>query len=136
MRAISSRGSVYTLESAIAILIMVTVLALVISRPSNETEFDVVNYKLRVYNALKISDDVGSLRNDVLAENATAIEEDVEESIQSAYNYDVVIYNKTSALTEEPTIESNNVVTVSYFLSGNEGSYNPREIRVYIWGYE
>lgn len=130
------KGSLYTLESAIAIVLMVTVLSLVIRQTQTTGALDIVNYKIRVYNALKASDDVGDLKVNVLGKNVSLIKADIEATASSFLDYEVVIYNRTGAVTNEPDIDSENVVTVSYFLAGYVGEYDPREVRVFMWGFD
>jgi hypothetical protein len=130
------KGSLYTLESAIAILLMVTVLTLVVTQPQSMRELDIVNYKLRVFNALKATDDIGDLKVYVLNNDVNTIKAEVEQSGTPYLDYGVVIYNRTDALTVEPDIEAQNVVTVSYFLAGYVGDYDPREVRVFMWGFD
>lgn len=131
-----TKGSLYTLESAIAVLLMVAVLALVVTQPQSTRELDIVNYKLRVFNALKATDDIGDLKVYVLNNDVDAIKADMEASGTAYLDYSVVIYNRTDALTAEPDIDAQNVVTVSYFLAGYVGDYDPREVRVFIWGFD
>jgi hypothetical protein len=130
------KGTLYTLESAISIVLMVTVLALIVRQPQATSTYDIINHKLNVYNALKATDDVGDLKVYVLNNNATAIKEDLQASATSYMNYEVTIYNRTGAVTSEPQIDSENVVTISYFLAGYVGEYDPREVRVFMWGFD
>lgn len=130
------KGTLYMLESAIAILLMLTTLALVLRQPQETQELDIINYKLKVYNALEISDDVGDLRRHVLDNDVNAIKDDISTDVPPYLNYEIALYNKTGALTNEPTINSKNIITVSYFLAGHVGSYSPKEVRVFIWGFD
>ena len=126
----------YMLESAISVLIMITTLALVMRQPINRGELDIANYKLSVYNSLIVSESIGELRSNVYNLNPDAIENDIESYSQSSLDYDIVIYDENGALTEEPSLVSDNVITVSYFLSGKVGNYEPRKIKVFISGFE
>jgi len=132
----ADKGSFFMLEAAIAILIMITTLALVLRQPQTTQELDVVNYKLKIYNALKISDSVGELRRDALNGDVGAIKDYIELNAPSYLNTEVAIYNKTTNVTEIPVINSRTILTVSYFLAGYVGNYEPREVRVYIWGID
>lgn len=132
----SSKGSFYALESAIAIVLMVTTLALIVRQPTTPREYDIVNYKLKVYSVLKISDDVGDLRTNVLNNNTDAIKSEIESSVHLYLNYEVVIYNRTGPISGVPSIDSENVATVSYFLAGRVGNYDPREVRIFMWGFD
>lgn len=136
MKDLSTKGSYYMLEAAIAILIMITTLAVVLRQPQVTQELDIANYKLKVYNALKISDDVGDLRKDVLNEDVSSIKNHIHLNAPSYLNIEVTIYNKTGNTTTYPTIDSETILTVSYFLAGHIGTYDPREVRVFIWGID
>ena len=130
------KGSFYVLESAIAVILMVTTLAFVLQTPSQSPELSKVNYKLKVYDGLKISETVGDLRKNTLENNAAAIKAELDLYIPASLDYDVAIYNKTSNTTAVPTISSEDVTTVSYFLAGWVGNYTPREVRVFVWGLD
>ncbi len=127
------KGAFYTLEAAIAVVIIVTTLAYTM-RTQATLELSKANLKQKVFDSLKILDDVGDLRKDVLQNNATAIKVDLSDYITESF--DVALFNKTSNLTATPVISEQTVVTVSYFIAGNIGNYTPREIRVYVWGIE
>lgn len=130
------KGSFYVLESAIAIILMVTALTFVLQRMPEALELSKVNYKLKVYDALKISESVGDLRKNTLENNAAAIKTELGSYIPVFLSYDVAIYNKTSNITAFPSIDSDDVITVSYFLAGRIGNYTPREVRVFVWGFD
>jgi hypothetical protein len=132
----NTKGSLYTLESAIAIIIMITTVLMLLRQPSESQELDIANYKLNVYNALKISSEVGNLRRYALSNDTTSIKSEIGSNIPAQLEYDVAIYNKTSALTSEPSVNFENVITVSYFLAGSVGNYNPREVKVFVWGMD
>ena len=131
-----TKGTLYTLESAIAILLMVTVLALVMSQPQTTRELDIINYKLRAFNAIKAIDDTGDLKIYVMNNQVNSIKSEIQSSGAAYLDYAVVIYNRTDALTSEPDIEAENVITMSYFLAGYIGDYDPREVRVFMWGFD
>ena len=130
------KGSFYVLEAAISVIMMVTVLALVLQKPPETLELSKVNYKLKVYDALEIIDNVGDLRKNALDNNAAGIKAELNSYIPTSLNYEVAIYNKTSNITAVPTISSEDVITVSYFLAGNIGNYTPREVRIFAWGFD
>jgi len=126
------KGSYYVLESIIAIVIMVTTVAFVLQKPPESLELSYVNYKQDAYNGLKISEEVGNLRKNALNGDASSIKSDL--SSYMPISYDVAIFNQTSNLTAVPSLDSENIITVSYFIAGRMGNYTPREIRVYMWG--
>ena len=136
---IKMRGTFYTLEAALAVAMIVVTLVFFFQEPIESLELSKANYKLRIYDALKISDDVGDLRKNALDNNATAIESELNSysSYLSGYlDYNVTIYNKTSNLTAVPSISSEDIITVGYFLAGKIGNYTPKDIRVFVWGFD
>jgi hypothetical protein len=128
----------YMLEAALAVIMMVTALAFVLSRPQTDTDMSKVNYKLTVYNALKISDDVGDLRKNAVENDAAAIKADLQAYVPSTLGFDVAIYNSTSNTTAVPVpaSSSDSVITVGYLIAGWSGSYSPREVRAFVWGFD
>jgi hypothetical protein len=130
------KGSFYSLEAAIAVAMIIVTIVLFFQTPQTPVELSKANYKVRIYDALEISDEVGNLRNMVLDNNATGIENEIGTYVQAYLNYNVTIYNKTGNLTAVPTLDSENILTVSYFLAGTVGNYTPREVRVFIWGID
>jgi protein-disulfide isomerase len=126
------KGQMLTLEAIIAIVMVVSILLLIFRQPPSTPEFKVANYKLRVYKGLKVLENF-DLRKDTLNNDATSIKQDLAIYVPPELNYEVVIYNKTSNLTAVPTIDSEEVATVSYFLAGDVDNYAPREVRVYLW---
>jgi len=131
----SLKGSFYVLEAAIAAIMMISTIAYVLQEPPEALELSKVNYKLKVYDALKICDTVGDLRKNTLDNNAAGIRGELSSYI-TFLDYDVAIYNTTSNITAVPTISSDNVLTVSYFLAGHVGNYTAREVRVFVWGFD
>jgi len=130
------KGSFYTIEAAIAATMMVVTLIFFFQRAPETLELSKANYKVKIYDALKISDDVGDLRKNALGNNATAIESELSSYIPAYLDYSVTVYNKTSNLTAVPDINADNIITVSYFLAGKVGNYTAREVRVFAWGFD
>jgi hypothetical protein len=126
------KGTFYTLEAAIAVAIIITSLAFVFQIEPKVIDLSKANYKQEVYDALSIVDEGGDLRDNVLSNNATAIQSSIDSYV--SVNFDVAIFNKTSNLTATPDITSDDIITVSYLISGEVGNYTPREVRVYVWG--
>lgn len=130
------KGSFYTVEAAIAVVMMIMTLVFFFQNPPETLELGKTNYKLKIYDALKISDDVGDLRKNTMTNNAAAIESELSSYIPVYLDYNVTIYNKTDSLTAVPNISSDNIITVSYFLAGKVGNYTPKEVRVFAWGFD
>jgi len=130
------KGQFYTLESIIAILMILFIVIFLFQNPSPSPEFKMTNYKLKAYEGLKVIEKTGELRRYVADNNATAINESLNSYIPSFLNRAVVIYNDTTNLTTKPSLSSiNESISVSYFLAGDFDDYKSRDVRVYMWGY-
>jgi len=131
------KGQLYTLESIIAILMMFFIIIFLFKNPPSSPEFEKINYKLKAYNGLKALEKTGELRNHAINSNATAINESLNPYIPSFLTRAVVIFNDTLNLTTKPTLDNiTESISVTYFLAGDVDQYEPREIRVYMWGFE
>lgn len=126
------KGTFYTLEAAIAVVIIITSMAFVFTIEPKVLDLSKANYKQEAHNAIQIVDRGKDLRKNAVANNATAIKSDLDSYIST--NFEVAIFNKTSNLTATPVLTSENIITVSYLIAGDVGNYTPREVRVYIWG--
>ena len=130
------KGALYTLEAVIAILMILFIVVFLFRNPTTSPEYQIVNYKLKVYNALKLLDTTGELNMYALNSDATTIRSKLQPFIPITVNYDVAIYNQTTNITEKPSLENlSDVISVSYFISGDLDNYQPRDVRVYLWGF-
>ncbi len=92
---------------------------------------------MNAYTGLETLEKTGELRRYVSDNNATAINEFLDPYIPSFLSRAVVIFNDTTNLTTKPSlIDVNDSISVSYFLAGDFDDYKPRDVRIYIWGYE
>ena len=131
------RGQLYTLESIIAILMMFFIIIFLFQNPSSLPEFEKINYKLKAYNGLKALEKTSELRRHTSNNNATAINESLNPFIPGFLSRAVVIFNDTSNLTAKPSLTGmSESISVSYFLSGDIDDYRPRDVRVYMWGFD
>jgi hypothetical protein len=130
------KGSFYTLEATIAAIMMIMTLTLFFQKTPEALELSKSNYKLKFYDALKTTENVGDLRKNALDNNANAIKSELDLYIPSSLDYNVTIYNRTTNTTNIPELSSENVITVDYFLSGRVGNYTARDIRIFIWGFD
>ena len=131
------KGQLHTLESIIAILMMFFIIIFLFQNPPSSPEFEKINYKLKAYNALEALEKTGELRRYVSDNNATAINVSLNPYIQTFLSRAVVILNDTSNVTEKPNLTNiTESISVSYFLSGDIDDYKPRDVRVYMWGFE
>lgn len=131
------KGQLFTLESLISILMLLFIVVYLFQNPPASPEFKQINYKLKAYNGLKILENTGELRKDAVDNNVTSIENKLNPFILDFLNYNVTIFNETTNTTQIPSLTSeSNTLSVSYLLAGDIDDYKPREIRVYIWGFE
>ncbi|MBI2547596.1 MAG: hypothetical protein HYW23_04095 [Candidatus Aenigmarchaeota archaeon] len=131
------KGTYYTIEAAVAIVMIVTFFFLLFMTPQRNTEIDRANIKTDVYKALDTLGAKGSLRDQVLNNNATGIKSDLAGFLPVTLQLNVAIYNKSfNNLTAEVTDQAADIVGVSYYIVGDIGNYTPKEIRVHVWGFE
>ncbi len=130
------KGALYTLESVIAILMILFILIFLFQRSQPLPEYQTINYKIKTYNGLKILDEIGRLRHHVLNNDITSIENGLNSYIPNFLNFTVVIFNETTNITEKPSLAEQNVLSVSYFLAGDFDDYRLREVKTYLWGLE
>lgn len=131
------KGAYYTLEAAIsAFLIIVIFSFLFLTNPENP-ELSRANVKNDIYKGLDTLTARGSLRADALNNNATAIQNDLDDFIPSYVYVNVTIFNKTfQNLTSTFDEKTSDTIVVSYLVSGSAGNYTPREVRTYVWGFD
>ena len=127
----------YNLEAVIAaFLVMGIFLLLFFSIPKSQ-EVERANLKTDIYRGLEILNEKGSLRVYALENNATTIKNDLRIFLPISVSSHVTIFNKTfNSLTTPFTEETSDTISVSYAIAGNVGNYTPKEIRVYVWGFE
>jgi hypothetical protein len=131
------KGQLFTLESLIAILMLLFIVIYLFQNPPASPEFKTINYKLKAYNGLEILEKTGELRKYVVDNDTTSIENKLKPFIPAFLNYNVTIFNETANVTRMPSLTNeNNTLSVSYLLVGDIDDYKPREVRVYIWGFE
>lgn len=131
------RGQLFTLESLLAILMLLFIVVYLFQNPPTSPDFKTINYKLKAYNALIILEKTGELRRDVADNNVTSIENKLNPFLPDFLNYNVTIFNETTNITQMPSLTNEkNTLSVGYLLAGDIDDYKPREIRIYIWGYE
>jgi len=130
------KGALYTLEAVIAILMIFFIIVFLFQNPPTSPDYQIVNYKLKVYNALRLLDTTGELNMYAMDSNAGQIRSKLRSFIPVTVNYGVVIFNQTTNITEKLSFgNSSDVISVSYFISGDLDNYQPRDVRVYLWGF-
>ncbi len=131
------KGTYYTLEAIIAVLLVVAIFLLLFSTPQKNAEIDRANLKNDVYRGLDVLLAKGSLRNQTLSNDATAIKNDLDDFIPVNIQLNVAVYNRSfHNLTAEVGDQLNDIIGVRYYIAGDIGNYTPKEIRVHAWGFE
>jgi len=131
------KGALYTLESVIAILMILFIIIFLFQDSSTAPEFERINYKLEVYHGLKILENTDELRRDVMDDNTVSIENKLNPYIPDFLNYTIVIFNETTNITKKPSlVDKKDVISISYFLAGDVDNYGPRDVRAYLWGFD
>ena len=129
------KGQLYVLESAIGILIILSILLLFFRTP-RIPEFKSINYKLKAYEALQIMKVNGDLRRDAIDANVTSIKSKLSPYLPSFLNYSLTVFDQNGNLTPIPSsLNKKDMVCVSYLLAGNFDEYSPRIVKVCLWGF-
>lgn len=131
------KGTYYTIEAVIAILMIVTIFLLLYKTSPPNPEIDVANVKTQIYDGLDNLKSKGSLREQALDNNATGIKNDLDDFLPLNIELDVTIYNQSfNNVTQTHSEQVEDTVSVSYFIAGDVGNYTPKEIRVHAWGFK
>ena len=124
------KGLLRVFEAIIAILTIITAMAIFYGASAQIPDFDTVNWRVMGLGALKNLDDSNQLRKFVLLNDTTSIKNKLSSLISGDLNFDVVLCRVScNALN----IVSEKVSTVSYFISGNVTTISPYQIVLYIW---
>jgi len=123
------KGISQSLEAIIAILMVLTIF-IVFYRQQTLPEFETVSWKLKGFNSLKVLDENNELREYVLVNNTLVIKEKLQSLLPSYLNYEVVICDESCPVLN---IESEKLVTVSYIISGDTNTFDPKQIFLYMW---
>jgi len=124
-----NKGISQSLEAVIAILMIMTIF--VISyRQTTLPEFETVSWKLKGFDSLKVLDENNELREYALANNTLAIKERLQSLLPSYLEYEIVVCDESCPVLN---IESEKLVTVSYIISGDTNTFNPKQIFLYMW---
>jgi len=131
------KGTYYLVEATVAIFLIISIFLILFSEPQKNPEINRANVKSDIYKALEVLNSKGSLRNQTLNNDASAIKNDLDDFIPVNIQLNVAIYNKSfDNLTAEVVQQVTDMVGVSYYIAGDVGNYTPKEIRVHAWGFE
>lgn len=130
------KAILYSLESAIAITMILFIIVILFQKPPSQPEFYRINYKIKAFNGLKTLALTGELRKHVMENDVVSIENKLSSYIPESLNYTVVIFNENTNITEMPSITGEKeVVSVNYLLAGDIDDYRPKDVRIYLWGF-
>lgn len=131
------KGTFFTLEAIISITMMVLITVLLFKSPPAKTDLSRTAYKLEAYSGLEMLE-TGDLREYVLNNNTNSIETELAPYVSfSRSQYSVVIWNETrNRLSALPSPSTGDIISVGYFIAGDVGNYTPREVRVFLWGFD
>lgn len=124
------KGILQSLEAVLSILMVLTFFAIFFMSKESFPEFETLNWKIKGFNSLKALDDSNRLRQYALTNDSLRINESLQSLLPSNINFDVRICSTTCI---NPNISAEKVVSVSYFIAGNESKLEPREIVLYMW---
>ena len=126
------KGVVYILEVSVAILMILSLL-LIMPKIPRKKGYSTSIYQLQVFDALESLDEIGLLRKASLDRDVDTLSERLGDLISSKINYQVVLFNSTTNVTNFEEMNADEIYSVSYFIVGDYGKYEPMEIRVYLW---
>lgn len=93
-------------------------------------EFETINREMRGFYALKILDQNNKLRSDVIANNTKNIENNLRSLIPAEVNFQVFVCQTACGKT---TTQSENMMSVTYLISGDIDDFKTRQIILYTW---
>lgn len=131
------KGAYYTLEAAISVFLIMSIFVLLFFTTPENPEFERANTKSDIYKGFDTLNSKGSLRIDAINNNATAIDNDLDDFLPPFASLDITIFNRSFVnLTSPHTEAESDTIVVSYYLAGAAGNYTPREIRAYVWRFK
>lgn len=132
------KGAIYTLEAVIAIAIIFFAVVVIFRNSSPSLQFQALNYRVKIYDGLKMLEESGKLRKHVVDDDTDSIKSELSRHIPGFLSYEVVLFNETSNVTNfHQTIkDQSNVIAVSYIIAGDVDEYEPREVKVFAWGFD
>ncbi len=132
------KGIMFTLEVIFGILMILFIIVYLFRNPASVSSSRFGDFKTQIYDSLASLDKTGDLRKRAVDNDVTGIKADLNPYIADFVSYEVVLYNSTANITNYPSniTSQNNTIAVSYFIAGDLGKYNPRDVRVFAWGFE
>ena len=124
------KGMLKSFETFIAIIFVLAAYFTLFVQGEKTPDMETTIWKLKSFEALKALDDLNELATYVIANNTEKIESDLAEILPIGLDYKVLVCNQTCPSL---SINSEKVVSVSYFIAGNVTDVEPREVLLYMW---
>jgi hypothetical protein len=125
------KGYIYTLESGIAISIVVISVVLILSSQRASQPLSPALVKQQGIDALKYMDEEGDLRLLVYTENTNEIRNRIRALIPSIISVAVDVCD-TDCSTSLPSEKS--VISVDYYVVGYRDVFFNKKVRLWLWG--
>lgn len=126
----ANKGMLKTLEAVIAILMILTVFFIYFGSKGVFPEFSTLNTEWKGFYALKNLDESNKLRSDALANNTVSIQNNLQPLLPPEVSYQVFICQTNCG---KPAVNSEKMISVTYFIAGDIDNYSPRQIILYMW---
>lgn len=118
-------------------MMILIIIVLLFQKSTSTPEFYRLNYKIKAFSGLKTLAVTSELRKHTMENDITSIEDKLKSYIPKPLNYTVVIFNVSTNITEIPSLSNEKeIMSVNYLLAGNIDDYEPRYVRIYLWGFE
>lgn len=138
-----SKGILLTVEAAFAILMILFIVVFIYKNPREVATLRDIDLKTKAYDGLVALERSGDLRKAVIDNDATKIEDDLGPFIPDYVTHRAVLYNSTQNSTTANTTnypstidDQSYVLVVSYLVAGDVDNYTPRDVRVFMWGFD
>lgn len=138
-----SKGVLLTVEAVVAILMILFIVVFIYRNPRETASLRDVDLKIKVYDGLVALDRSADLRKGVIENDVAKIKRELDPFIPDYVTFEVVLYNSTqnstiANTTNYPSSIDNQsyVLVVSYLVAGHVENYTPRDVRVFMWGFD
>ena len=127
----SMKGYIYTLEVLIAIsIIFISMVSLFRIAPAKpETEISII--KQSGFDALFYLDQSGILREMVLGNNETEIENNLKNILPENIQFETEICRTSCDTTNLPINKT--IIAVDYYIGGYKETYSGKKVRLFLW---
>lgn len=126
----ANKGLMKILEAVIAILMILTIVVIYFGGKESFPEFSSINNGIRAFYALKVLDQSNKLRSDVVSNNTRNIENNLKPLMPGEISFQVFVCQTDCG---KPAVQTENMISVNYLISGDIDSFKPRQIVLYMW---